>query len=116
MDWSTLHRPALRPLGGRYWVGWGPRLPRRRIGSRPGGSPRLRSVTGEVMSIRAQNILSIVVAVTLAGINAVTAIDPTALGIGPIAVRWLGIVGIMLAALQPLLHQVTPARLKGEEG
>ncbi len=68
------------------------------------------------MSVQAQNYLSIAIAVTLAGINAITAIDPTALGVGPIAVRWLGIVGIMLAALQPFLHRVTPERLKGEEG
>ncbi len=68
------------------------------------------------MSVQAQNYLSIAIAVTLAGINAITAIDPTALGIGSIAVRWLGILGIMLAALQPFLHQVTGPRLKGEEG
>jgi hypothetical protein len=67
-------------------------------------------------SLQLQNIASIVIAVTLAGINAVTAFDPTALGVTPVAVRWLGIVGIMLAALQPLLHQVTPDRLAGKEG
>ncbi len=67
------------------------------------------------MSVQAQNILSIVIAVMLAGINAITVLDPTALEISPVVVRWLGILGIMLAALQPFLHQVTGPRLKGEE-
>lgn len=67
------------------------------------------------MSVQAQNILSIAIAVTLAGINAILVLDPTTLGITPVVVRWLGIVGIMLAALQPALHRVTPERLAGKE-
>lgn len=67
------------------------------------------------MSMRAQNITSIGIAVVLAGLNAITVLSPETLGLSPIAVRWLGIVGIMLAALQPFLHQVTGPRLKGEE-
>ncbi len=68
------------------------------------------------MSVQAQNYLSLAIAVTLAGIGAVTAITPEALGLDPVVGRWLGVVVAMLGAVQTQMHQVTRPRLKGEEG
>lgn len=67
------------------------------------------------MTIQAQNYLSIGIAVLLAGINAIIVLDPALLGLSPVIARWIGIAGIMLAALQLAMRQVTPSRLKGEE-
>ncbi len=68
------------------------------------------------MSLQAQNYLSLTIAVTLAGIGAVTAITPEALGLDPVVGRWLGVVVAMLGAIQTQMRQVTGPRLKGEEG
>jgi hypothetical protein len=67
------------------------------------------------MTVQVQNIISIIIAVAIAGINAVTALDPGLLDLTPVAVRWLGIAGIMLAALQLAMRQVTWPRLQGKE-
>ncbi len=68
------------------------------------------------MSVQAQNIVSLAIAAVLAGIGAITAITPEALGLDPVVGRWLGVVVAVLGAIQTQLHQVTGPRLKGEEG
>lgn len=48
-------------------------------------------------------ILSIAVAVALGMLAAVQLADPVSLGISPVAVRWLGIIGLGLGLLQTFL-------------
>ncbi len=67
------------------------------------------------MSVQAQNYLSLAIAAVLAGIGVITAGTPEAFGLSPIVGRWLGVVVAMLGVVQVRMHQVTPARLKGEE-
>lgn len=52
-------------------------------------------------------ILSIAVAVALGMLGAVQLADPAALGISPVAARWLGIVGTGLGVLATFLPKVT---------
>lgn len=67
------------------------------------------------MSMRAQNITSIVIAAVLAGIGVIMAGTPESFGLNPIIVRWLGVVVAILGAVQTQMHRITPERLKGEE-
>lgn len=54
-------------------------------------------------------VLSVAVAVALAMLAAVQLADPASLGISPVAVRWLGIVGVGLGLLQGFLPKVQGA-------
>lgn len=67
------------------------------------------------MSRQAQNVLSIAIAVVLAGLGVVMAGKPEDFALNPVVVRWLGVVVVMLSALQTQLGRVTVARLKGKE-
>lgn len=67
------------------------------------------------MSLRVQNIVSLAIAATLAGIGVVMAGTPESFGLDAIVVRWLGVVVAVLGAMQTQLHQVTGPRLAGKE-
>lgn len=66
------------------------------------------------MSYQAQNMLSIAIAASLAGIGVIMAGKPEDFLLTPAVVRWLGVVVAVLGVVQTQLSRVTKDRLSGK--